>query len=55
MRDWPRPERKVFELYFGEGLEPGEIAMVTRQPLTTVRENIASIQRRLREAMLALV
>ena len=55
MRDWPRREREVFELYFVEGLEPGEIAMVTRQPLTTVRENIASIQRRLREAMLALV
>jgi DNA-directed RNA polymerase specialized sigma24 family protein len=55
LRNWPRPEREVFELYFVEGLEPEEIAIVTRQPLTTVRENIASIQRRLREEMLALV
>ena len=53
MRNWPRPEREVFELYFVEGLEPEEIAMVTRQPLKTVRETISSIHDRLREEMLA--
>jgi ribosomal subunit interface protein len=53
MRNWPRPEREVFELYYVEGFEPEEIAMVTRQPLKTVRENLESIQQRLREEMLA--
>ena len=53
MRNWPRPEREVFELYYVEGIEPEEIAMITRQPLKTVRENIESIQRRLREEILA--
>ena len=52
MRNWPRPEREVFELYFVEGLEAEEIAMVTGRPLKTVRESIASIQQRLREEML---
>ena len=53
MRNWPRPEREVFELYYVEGLEPEEIAMVTKKPLRTVRENLESIQRRLRDEMLA--
>jgi RNA polymerase sigma factor (sigma-70 family) len=51
MRNWPRPEREVFELYYVEGLDPEEIAMVTSQPLKTVRENLESIQRRLRDEM----
>ncbi len=53
MRNWPRPEREVFELYYVEGLDPEEIAMVTDQPLKIVRENLESIQRRLRDEMLA--
>jgi RNA polymerase sigma factor (sigma-70 family) len=53
MRNWPRLEREVFELYFVEGLEPEEIATVTRQPLKSVRETISSIHARLREEMLA--
>jgi DNA-directed RNA polymerase specialized sigma24 family protein len=53
MRNWPRPEREVFELYYVEGLDPEEIAMVTDQPLKMVRENLESIQRRLRYEMLA--
>ena len=53
MRNWPRPEREVFELYYVEGLDPEEIAMVTSQSLKTVRENLESIQRRLRDEMLA--
>jgi RNA polymerase sigma factor (sigma-70 family) len=53
MRHWRRPEREVYELYFIEGLEPEEIAMVTRQPLKQVRETLSSVQDRLREEMLA--
>jgi DNA-directed RNA polymerase specialized sigma24 family protein len=53
MRNWPRPEREVFELYYVEGLDPEEIAMVTGQSLKIVRENLESIQRRLRDEMLA--
>jgi len=53
MRNWPRPEREVFELYYVEGLDPEEIAMVTSRSLKTVRENLESIQRRLRDEMLA--
>jgi ribosomal subunit interface protein len=49
---WPQQEREVFELYYFEGLEPQEISMVTSQPLKVVRENIASMQQRLREQML---
>ena len=52
MRNWPRPEREMFELYFVEGLEPEEVAMVTAQPLKKARESIASVQRKLREAVL---
>jgi DNA-directed RNA polymerase specialized sigma24 family protein len=33
MRNWPRPEREVFELYYVECLEPQEISMVTGQAL----------------------
>jgi ribosomal subunit interface protein len=53
MRNWPRLEREVFELYYVEGFDPEEIAMVTHQPLKTVRQNLESIQRRLRDEMLA--
>jgi RNA polymerase sigma factor (sigma-70 family) len=53
MRNWPRPEREVFELYYVEGFDPEEIAMVTHQPLKTVRQNLESIQARLRTEMLA--
>jgi ribosomal subunit interface protein len=53
MRNWPRPEREVFELYYVEGLDPEEIAMITNQPLRSARENLESIQRRLRDEMLA--
>jgi ribosomal subunit interface protein len=49
MRDWPREERDIFELYFVEGLEPEEIAMVTQQGVKTVQENLASVQQRLRD------
>jgi ribosomal subunit interface protein len=53
MRNWPRPEREVFELYYVEGLDPEEIMMVTNQSLKSVRQHLESIQRRLRDEMLA--
>ena len=40
VQNWPRAERDTFELYFIEGFDPDEIAMVTRQTLKTVQENI---------------
>ena len=52
VQSWPRAEREIFELYFIEGFDPDEIAMVTRQTLKTVQENISSIQNRLREGVL---
>ena len=50
---WPKPEREAFELYFVEGLEPEEVAMVIGQPVNQVRELIAQLQRRLRAEVLA--
>jgi DNA-directed RNA polymerase specialized sigma24 family protein len=52
MRNWSRPEREIFELYFVEGLEPEEIATVTSQPLKSVREFVAAIQQRARQQLL---
>ena len=52
VQSWPRAEREIFELYFIEGFDPDEIAMVTRQTLKIVQENISSIQNRLREEVL---
>jgi len=45
---WPKPEREVFELYFVEGFEPDEVAMILGQPVSRVRELIESLQKRLR-------
>ena len=53
LKSWPRPERETFELGCVEGLEPREIALVTRQPETAVRDHITFIQHRLRYAALA--
>lgn len=47
MPSWPRAEREAFELYYVEGLEAEEIAVVTGYPLKTVQENIESIRERL--------
>jgi RNA polymerase sigma factor (sigma-70 family) len=52
MRNWPRSEREVFELYYVEGLEPEEIAMVTGQTLAEVRRHITFVQARLRQEIL---
>jgi len=49
---WSNPEREVFELYFVEGFEPEEVAMVVGQRISQVRELIAHIQWRLRKEVL---
>lgn len=45
---WPRPERELFELYYVEGFEPDEAAMILGAPEKRVREMLAAIQQRLR-------
>ena len=49
---WSNPEREVFELYFVEGFEPEEVAMVVGQQVSQVRELITHIQARLRTEVL---
>jgi DNA-directed RNA polymerase specialized sigma24 family protein len=49
---WPNAEREVFELYFVEGFEPEEVAMVIGQQVRQVEGLIAFIQRRLRTEVL---
>ena len=49
---WSNPEREVFELYFVEGFEPEEVAVVVGQQVSQVRELITHIQRRLRTEVL---
>lgn len=45
---WPQPERELFELYYVEGFEPDEAAMILGTPEKRVREMLAAIQQRLR-------
>jgi RNA polymerase sigma factor (sigma-70 family) len=52
IQSWPRPERDVFELHFVEGFDPGDVAMVAKQPLGEVREIIARLHQRLRGLLL---
>jgi RNA polymerase sigma factor (sigma-70 family) len=50
---WPKPEREVFELYFVEGFEPSEIAMVLGVPVKEAEGLLAGIRGRVRDALLA--
>jgi ribosomal subunit interface protein len=52
MQNWPRAEREVFELFYVEGFEPDEIAMVTGQPVKEVQKHIDAIHARLRTEIL---
>lgn len=45
---WPQPDREVFALYYVEGFEPDEVAMILGAPTKRVRELIAANQQRLR-------
>ena len=50
---WPKQEREVFELYFVEGFEPAEIAMVLGVPVKEAEGLLAGIRGRVRDALLA--
>jgi len=45
---WRRPERELFELYYVEGFEPDEVAMILNTPKKRVLEMMAATQQRLR-------
>jgi ribosomal subunit interface protein len=49
---WPRPEREAFELYYVEGFEPDEVAMILGVPKARAEELIRSVQERLRGQVL---
>jgi len=50
---WPKPERDAFELYFVEGFEPAETAMVLGVSVKEAEGLLASIRGRVRDALLA--
>lgn len=47
-KNWPADERAVFELYFLEGFEPDELAMLLKRSPREVEILIGAVQRRLR-------
>lgn len=49
---WPPFERELFELYFVEGFEPDELAMITGRSREQVRAGLDRIQERLRASLL---
>jgi RNA polymerase sigma factor (sigma-70 family) len=51
--NWPKTEREVFELYFVEGFEPDEIAMVLGVSVKEAEGLLAGIRGRVRDALLA--
>jgi RNA polymerase sigma factor (sigma-70 family) len=50
---WPKSEREAFELYFVEGFEPAEIAMVLGLSVKEAEGLLTGIRGRVREALLA--
>lgn len=49
---WPAFERELFELYFVEGFEPEDIAMITGRTKEQVRAGLQNVQERLRASLL---
>ena len=49
---WPKPDREVFELYYVEGFEPDEIAMLLALNKSKIQEVIGILQHRLRDEVL---
>jgi DNA-directed RNA polymerase specialized sigma24 family protein len=47
---WPRTEREVFELYFVEGFDEDEIALIEKMSRAEVRSEIEKVQDRMRES-----
>ncbi|MGC8828846.1 MAG: ribosome hibernation-promoting factor, HPF/YfiA family [Verrucomicrobiia bacterium] len=52
IQTWDRTERDVFELYFVEGFEPFEIAMILQIPTKKVQQIISSIQDKIRNELI---
>jgi ribosomal subunit interface protein len=50
-KNWPADERAVLELYFVEGFEPEEVAMLLKRPRKEVDALIGAVQTRLRWEM----
>ena len=50
-KNWPKPEREAFELYFVEGFEPEEIGMVLGLSTKNANELLISIRARVRETL----
>ncbi len=50
-QNWPAEERAVFELYFVEGFEPDEVAMLLKRSRKEVEMLIGAVQTRLRWEM----
>ena len=48
---WPKPEREVFELYFVEGFELVEIALVLGVSVKEAEGLLAGIRGRVRDAL----
>ncbi len=51
---WSRPEREAFELYYVEGFEPDEVAMVLGISKSQAEALIQSVQQRLRQQVMDL-
>jgi DNA-directed RNA polymerase specialized sigma24 family protein/ribosome-associated translation inhibitor RaiA len=49
---WAKPDRDFFELYFVEGFEPHEIAMILGLAVSRAEETLAAVQAKLREELL---
>jgi ribosomal subunit interface protein len=52
IQTWPQFEREAFDLYFVEGFEPDEVAMITGQSPGKVRQLIDILQQRLRQFLI---
>lgn len=52
IQTWERVERDVFELYFVEGFEPFEIAMILRMPTNKVQRIISELQNKIRSHLI---
>lgn len=53
VKTWRRPEREIFDLFYHEGFEPDEIALVTSRPLDEVRQILGRLRKRVRQALVS--
>lgn len=52
LQTWSREEKNVFELYFVEGFEPFEIAMILQMPTKKVQKIISDLQSKIRSELI---